>query len=281
MTEFLAHLKDKISFLQESSLEANGKHICWQVTAFDQSGVPVGSGLSTDKKNAIKIAISEFIERSFVHQLKSSKTGAIEWKLDEFPTSCGFAAGFNLRNTKLRSIAEGLERWALSNWFDYDCPLQEIQLIHATKESIITNELSKEFAHIRCFTKDFAVLFEQQLINLYLVMTIGFSSTGAFFGSAVRASRVEAIDHALTESHRHLLISRQTRDFNKFPFNRILYFSNNREKAESILNKTRTNVWPVPQVLFQKAHQESFAIVRTIFEGWTPWNHGSLGRPLY
>ncbi len=104
---------------------ANARHASgWHVTARSTDRRTLGSGFHSDLQKARKIAVAEFIERSFFKGLTSNQDST-EWGLHEFPSACGFAAGFDTDNTRLRSTFEGLERWAMAQWIDEGCPMPE------------------------------------------------------------------------------------------------------------------------------------------------------------
>jgi len=278
MIDHLMQVFPNFSSLQESFLENEDKSAVWQVTALGSDGKPVGSGFSRDLNTARKIAIAEFIERSFVLKLK--KAGDLEgWQLDNFPTACGFAAGFDSLNTQIRSIGEALERWALSQWLDYKCFLEEDKSVKWPKESQL---LIRDFDKVSVFKKEFLYSFDQKILSYHLCAIVGFNRAGAFVGSGINSCYEDALVHAVVEAHRHLLISKQERNFNIFPFNRIKYFSENKDVALDILKVERNNFWKNPSLKFQRNFQSDlFCVSRTIFEGWTPWEHGAIDRMLY
>lgn len=273
----------KLSFpefdhLEESPLRFNEQTIAWQVTAFDKGSQPFGTGFSKDRTSAQKIAIAEFIERRFLENLRESSEGE-KWKLNSNPTSCGFAVGYDNLNTKIRSIGEAIERWALSQWYDSNCPLDVIEVAVWPEESAA---FLKDFNAIKVFKKSFLFQLEEQLIPYELCLIVAFKAEGAFMGSAVRNDLVSAQAHALVEAHRHLIISTQERNFKLFPYNRIKFFSANGKMANEILNTKRISKWPNPEIEFQKNQQENlFSITRTIIKDWTPWEQGLISRMLY
>lgn len=267
----------EFSHLEESVLELANHIRIWQVTAFDLNGNSVGTGFSRDRESAQKIAIAEFIERRFVEKMRNSPE-ASKWMLKSNPTSCGFAAGFDSLNTKIRSIGEAIERWALSQWYDNQCSLQVCDPSWPM-ESV---EMVSQFEDIQVFRKSFIYEVESQLINYELCFVVAFKGLGAFVGSAVRNDFGSALSHAIVEAHRHLLISQQDRNFDIFPFNRIQFFASHSQVAMEILKRERSNPWPKPVIEFQESHCEKlFCITRTILKDWKVWEQGPLNRMLY
>ncbi len=88
----------------------------WHVSVVNQFGITCG-GLSNLREHAIRIGISEYIERFEFSRLLNTSISS-QFLLDKFPSTCGFAAGFNSLKTKKRSIAEAVERWCWSKWVD-------------------------------------------------------------------------------------------------------------------------------------------------------------------
>lgn len=278
MIEQLKSYFPDFDYIEESALSSRSTVLGWQVTAKDTSGTPMGSGFAKDLTSARKIAIAEFIERKFVQRCRKSGEKN-EWLLDIYPTSCGFAAGFDLANTKFRSTCEAIERWALSQWFDFNCPLEKYDQPFWSIESA---PLRAQFENIKVFKKSFARLTDGPLQTFELCLLFGFSEKGAFMGCAVRNSLSQALEHALIEAHRHLLIAAQDRNFNLFPFNRIRFFAENKMAALAVLEVEKRGIWPAPEVHFQKAYQNHlFTICRTIYKDWIPWELGPENRLLY
>jgi len=266
------------SHLQESSLKSGDLDSLWQVTALDKDGVPFGSGFSKELKTARKIAVAEYIERNFVLSLKGSAESE-NWKFDKFPTSCGFAAGFDPLNTQIRSIGEAIERWALSQWIDIDRYIEQVMSPVWPRDSA---NLVGAFEEILVFKKEFIYTVNSKMIPYQLCVVLALSGSGAFIGSGVRSNFQDAMTHALVEAHRHLLISTQERNFNIYPYNRIKFFSENRSAALAAIHREKTTEWPQPVLEFQRSYQnELFCITRTIFKDWIPWERGSIDRMLY
>lgn len=279
MIELVRRYFPKFGSLQESPLlgDFGGIH-GWQVTVLDTENNPVGSGFSKDSNSARKIAIAEFIERQFVSIHKGSDL-AEDWRLTTHPTSCGFAVGFDEFNTLIRSTAEAIERWALSQWVDSSCFLDEVETFNLPVEYCA---LAKDFELFRVFRREFIYEVCESLVLFNLSVVVAFKADGAYMGSAVRTSFEESLGHAVLEAHRHLIISTQERSFQKFPFNRILYFSKNRDSANAFLESSKQKNWPNPKVEFQKIDRNEFFVVcRTILKDWTPWELGQVSRMLY
>ena len=278
MIEQLRAFFPSFGYLEESPLKTAGDIQAWQVTAFDKNNSPNGSGFAKDLEAARKIAVAEFIERKFVQVLRQSPDRD-QWRLQTNPTSCGFAAGYDPLNTKIRSVGEALERWALSQWMDFNCPLDAISNLPS---SSVNSQLLKSFDELKSFKKDFVVRIDNSLISFELCVLVAFKDSGAYMGCAVRNTIEEAFAHSLVEAQRHLIISQQDRNFELFPYNRIKYFSSNKAVAIKLLESSKIGIWPLPQIDFQKEyHNDLFCICRTILKDWVRWELGPENKLLY
>ncbi|MDR3559040.1 MAG: hypothetical protein P4L58_01415, partial [Candidatus Pacebacteria bacterium] len=118
MIEILKRYYPSFSRIEESEITYGGNSLGWHSTLFDSSS-QIGSGCSQNKDSARRIATSEAIERGVFRELLKKEPKS--FLLDEFPTTSGFAAGFEPAHVKHRAIAEAVERWAWSKWIDQDC----------------------------------------------------------------------------------------------------------------------------------------------------------------
>lgn len=278
MIESLKTYFPNFSYLQESYLGSEPLDGFWQVTALEKNGEPLGSGFAKNLSAARKIAVAEFIERQFVLDLRNSSE-AEKWRLDHHPTACGFAVGFDPLNTQIRSIAEALERWALSKWMDDGCYLEKERREVCSHEGV---KVLGEFDDCFVFKKEFFVNIGKICTSFHLCVLAATRGNGSFMGSAVRTNFSDALTHSLMEAYRHYIISKQDRNFNIFPYNRILYFARNIGVAMGKIHSKKNNEWPHPILDFQRSYRnELFCVSRTIFKDWMPWERGPIDRMLY
>lgn len=271
------------SHIEESTLLANSSPIGWQVSAIDNEGIPLGTGFSPDLNYARKVAIAEFVERSFFHSIKFTDA-ATDWKIDSRPTVCGFAAGYEPRNTALRSLYEATERWALAQWIDNGKSLNRFQLpaqMHSDKKKTVL-ALLEPFGETVFLKKTLVVAFQTELVEVNVIVCVAFTEKGVFLGSAASNSFEDGIVHAAVESNRHFIISNQDRNFGIFPLNKIRFFGTNRIIADTILARPLDFQWQSPCIDFSRQIQiGDFYICRTILREWTPWEQGPIERFLY
>ncbi|USN46702.1 MAG: hypothetical protein H6626_10855 [Pseudobdellovibrionaceae bacterium] len=279
MIELMRRINPDFKEVHQSSIEYGTGETAWQVNIITENGMPISGGFGTNLEQARKVAAAEFLERSTVQRLKADESLKKEWLLDVYPTACGFAAGFDKESTKLRSIMEGLERWVVSKWIDDNYHMNEEDSPHL--ESLGQYFVS-QFDDCRFFFKSLPVLIGDRIVVARVAVVVAFSESGAFPGYSAGLEGENVWTHALLEGMRHLLIARNSPRVDRFPYNRIFYFSDHRQKVEAILSKNRREKWPTPQPLFFHSETfDGFYMSRTIFKGWKSWHDGPIDRFLY
>lgn len=237
----------------------------------------VGSGFARQKETAKKIAFSELNERYIVQQLSSDSSIAPSWLLD-FDESCsGFAIGFSRSKTIVRAICEGCERWAISQWIDGRLELPEISCA-----PMFGNSLSTEFEDYSVFTKEFPILLSDKVLNIHVAVVLAWTTKGVFPGYGANLNSQDSLKHAFIEATRNYLIYKNQKAKDYFPFDRISFFAENKSLAQDIINSIEKSNWPSPTLKFLRAEQfNDFWLARAIFDGWEPWQRGSVTRFLY
>ena len=165
--------------------------------------IALGGGLAKNLNISRRIAVAESLERTTVDRLKLSKASCFEWHLDSFPTTCGFAAGFEREPTRMRSYCEAVERWAWSQWIDYGFDLEE-----TTPKSLsnLTQVLLHPFEKVKFFVKKIKVSIVPSRA-LYFGVVIGERGKGVFPGSRVCSDPENIWLHAAVEARRHFLVT--------------------------------------------------------------------------
>ena len=257
----------------------------WHSAIIDKFGNPISGGFSFDKMQARKIALAEFIERKKVNELFNiSDKSKKEWGLDLIPTACGFAAGFNLQNTIQRSINEAVERWVMSKWIDNGCyieqlPQNKIQNLDPASEFFVS-----QFDEVLFFKKEVVLQVNDQYQKITVGQTMGLTEFGIFPGSSAQFNNGQVWQHALLESYRHYLGVQNNPDFSTFPGNKVLFFANNKKIALNQISNATKESWPVPEIILhqhQSFESDNYFLARTIINGWSSWNSGSIERFLY
>lgn len=278
-------LADNKIKIQEYTLYDQIGENFWHTT-FLSEGVPLCGGYGKSKNYSRSVAAAEYLERTKYIELSNSTSDIKKkWGLDLIPTGCGFAAGFNQRNTIIRSLAEGLERWVISKWVDEECYLEE-------KDS---NNLSKTFAKpsrwymsqfdfVRFFYKEVVIQISKDFFKFKIAVVLCFKGDGVFMGSSADLEGKNIWLHALVESFRHLRIVKAENPRNVFPYNRIFYFSKNAEVIKKQVNKCIKQQWSDPKIILNHIEffeSEGYYLARSIFSNWRSWNLGGNERFLY
>lgn len=256
-----------------SELAGHTHASCYTDTGFG------GSGFSLKREAAQRKAFAELNERYIVYQLVRHEKWKKDWKLD-FDSSCsGFSVGFSKDKTLLRSLLEGCERWALSQWADKGFILEPIKAPH----SEVLEQMGQFFSESTLFKIEVPLLFGENLIKAQVAVFLGWTENGVYAGYGTKLSLRDAIEHSSIEALRNYLIHKNQQTRSHFPYNRIHYFANSRKVAEEVVASIqRSDSWPTPQLSFVKI--ESFNdlwIARSIFRDWRPWQDGSVSRFLY
>lgn len=266
-----------ISEIKDKSDNILGYHS----TVMDSLETPIAGGFATSLNEANKIALAEFIERKTVKRFAAESKSKKEWHLDKLQTGCGFAVGFDKRNTLLRSICEGVERYVLSQWIDNKKPLRKVN----PPLSQIGNYFYAQFESVDFYHVEVPFVSERSAFSVHIGATVGLSEKGAFLGSNAQVGPCDLWTHALLESFRHFLLSVNTETKDIFPYNRVHFFSKNKEIALKSIPRGPIKKLAAPSISFSKIEQlqedPSVFIARTIFHGWRRWSEGNEDRFLY
>jgi hypothetical protein len=274
-------LNPNLRQLQESPIFDNkGKEIAWHCATVTQNEGFSG-GFHRDRMTARKIAIAEFIERTYVNSL--FKTNFKEWQFNKVPTGCGFAVGFNKESTTFRSVCEAVERWTLSKWIDEGFIMDKVKPSIKLKSSIF---FSESFESLEYFQKYIAVkINDTQILTINVGAVVGYLGNGAYMGSRASLDIEDVWEHSLLEAYRHFLIVKNSQESSEFPFNRIFHFGRHKEDAVEQIRAANRSCFPVATIDFQKiepiAEDKNIFIARTILAGGKPWNQGPTSRFLY
>ncbi len=258
------------------------------------NGEIYASGTHKDNSIAIRICIAEALERKLSNKLMLTKFERDVFKLNEFPTTCGFACGFEDDKTKFRAIAEGIERWAWSKWIDSHFSLEEVNIDGKNFEKL-TMSMLNEFKNFRVFFKSFDIIINNTIFKFYLNIFLGFSNTGIFPGSRVSLNQdsLDDISHSILEAYRcyrnyNLLESNQV-DFQNTSdiiAERAVFFGSRQDLAlEQIsLSQTGNKTWEQPHILLlQKARTQLNGVYlwRCLMNDYIGWHQGEKNRFVY
>jgi hypothetical protein len=271
--------------LVEAPVFESGAFNYWHSTVVNELGIPISGGFGEVKSLARKVAVSELIERQTYRELMNGTSEEKRsWKLDGFPTGCGFAAGFEREATARRSISEGIERWVMSQWIDegFHIPESEVNISELDK---VSRFLIEQFDQVKFYFIAAKAEVEGKVHTINVAQTMGLKNGGIFPGSSAQVTGGSIWQHALLESFRHLIGVKNNPDRpGVFPDNKVHFFAKNAEIAIQQIAKADRHDWPKATLSLHKTkdlYDGRFFVCRTIFSGWTSWHEGPIERFLY
>jgi hypothetical protein len=275
------------SILEESKIYDNANRaIGWHSSALDKSGHAISSGTSSSREIAKRIAVSELFERSIINYLSTTEEKE-DYSLTDFPSSSGFAFGFEKYSTMYRSIAEACERWAWSKWIDNGFHLEDYYL-NVDKLSHLSRFYYDHFDEVKCFYKKFEVDVNGKMIPLHFGVTVGIKEKGVFPGSRVASLNEDIFEHGLLEAYRHLKIfenSLKNQDYEDIVSKRINFFGSNKEIAlHQIFQSQKKAKWPIPKLRILKnipLDTEEGFLWRSLCHDFIGWHEGTKERFVY
>lgn len=152
---------DKI--IEAEIFSKHGESIGWHSSAVGLDQLPISSGSSHNKILARRIAIAELCERSLVSEIFKGPERDV-FLCKEFPSTSGFAFGFDQAQTKLRSIAEACERWVWSKWIDEGFILDEINIQHRDLTKLAQFYLD-DFENVKFYKKNINVFIDSKILQ--------------------------------------------------------------------------------------------------------------------
>lgn len=233
------------------------------------------------------MAVAEAFERSFFYKIICDEKLKMELDLVNYPSTSGFAAGFDETSTRFRAICEGVERWAWSKWIDEHFKIEED--IGKKLNSKLTAHLLNDFTDCKWFRKDFFVeVSPAEKIKLSLVIFLGLTNDGIFPGSRVSTKIDNLYEHPVIEAHRNLINSKlrdqNTRGTGDIIEQRVFYFAKNKKLAlEQIAMASKQN-WPELQLSLLKNIQTNIPeifLYRCLFKNFIGWHEGARERFVY
>ncbi len=185
----LNHLKELNplieKFYSQDVFSSDGQNIGKKYVCADSEGNIISGGTAQAGDLAKRIAIAEAFERSYLSIIRKSSELREKFMWDQFPSSSGFAAGFDRQTTRFRSICEGLERWSWSQWVDkkYILPSLNSENLNLCP---LAKELARPFDKTFWFKKNFQlVISNEESFDLSFVVFLGCFKNGIFAGSRV------------------------------------------------------------------------------------------------
>lgn len=285
MTNILKSRFFKAASLENAPLVVDGRKIGWHSAFILNGGRAIGGGCGRTLDQSQRIAVSEVIERGVFHQICDEMPE--EFMLKDFPSSCGFAAGFDDERTKYRAVAEAVERWALSQWIDYGYLLKPVKSSDAGI-SELAGFFQRQFDEVLYFHKELRINCENRFMTLRFGVCVGLRDGGAFPGARVCSVDESPWEHCLIEAWRHTLIAKESIDrdsSNRKYRERVIYFGSNSKAAlNAIQSAKRQDQWPEPRLMLLKkapnAPIGSF-VWRALCSNYIGWHLGGANRFVY
>lgn len=245
-------------------------------------------GTATTKEVALRIAIAEAFERSYVDLIAKGPQSSLDFDMKAYPSSSGFAAGFDKESTRFRAICEGLERWAWSKWIDEHYNIPSLKK-YEYELSALSRNLINSFDEYLWFKKDFVVdISPTEKLELSLVIFLGIHGNGIFPGSRVSTSQDDLFQHPIIEAHRNLtnaLLSKTSPvAIQDIIQERTHFFAENKSLALSQVEKALISKWPVPEIKLLKefpTESNELFIYRCLFKDFVGWHEGAVDRFVY
>jgi len=284
MIEIVKMFAPTFSKFEEAPIILGGTEVGWHSTILDANNNALAGGCSRDRDTARRIAVSEIIERGTFLDLidKCPK----EYLLDEFPTSCGFAAGFENTATKNRALAEAVERWSWSKWID-----QKFAITSVSKDKISFSPVSRfffsQFENVKFFHNFLDVEIDGNLVPVQFAVCLGFKGSGVFPGSRVCTINESPWEHSLVEAWRNILIAEHAKmSIKKLDFYRarIKFFSENKEEAIKQIPIRLQAPWPSPRLRLLRQipnTPQGTYVWRALCYDYLPWHIGNERRFVY
>jgi len=275
-------------FEEQPFFSKTGAELGWHSTALGYQKRPLGSGFGFDRHSARRIALSETIERAFVRNCKEGRRDGTAFFIDRFPTTCGFAVGFQSDFARDFSIFEALERWVRAQWIDRKMEIPEVRLSDFS-QSALFRELISVFEETRCFRLELEFL--DPLMNkvrcVQAVFILGFLGGGVFSGSRVGPLDLSPWEHAAMESWRHFQIYKNQNP-STFPadsyIQRLWFFGNNAQIALQKIDEANCKKWTRPNFLLHHSEgllEVGVTVWRTLCDNYSSFHEGPIERFIY
>lgn len=280
LEQFLNRIPD-FKEIQESPITLEGRDVAFHASVILQNGYCQGTGFSQDVKVAKQIALSEALERQVVFDLaKSAQKG--DYLLDEYPSTCGFAVGYDPESTKQRAVAEAVERWLRSKWIDDRYALLEFPLRKPELNSL-EGWFAEHFNEIRCFVGSNQITVDGVVHTANSLIVVGLTRDGAFVGSKTVLDGKVPLLSALVELHRHLRLSEEiTQTYGELEV--IKHFAKNKSLALEQITRASRRPLPEPQLRLLKevpTGVEGAYCYRALCENFRGWHGNDVRRFVY
>ena len=286
----MKYFKEEIKNISYHELKIADQSIGWDCYLYNKENRIVAGGTHKLKEVALRIGFAEFAERSLSKKIANTNSLSIKFKTKEFPTSCGFAAGFCKISTENRALLEGIERWAWSKWIDDKIKIDKIRIFKSSLDTFVNYQLTPftkvdlYFQEIDC--SQFAQL--KEFGKIIFGALLCYTEKGVFLGSRVSNSLNDILNHSSIEANRafkiHSDLSEKDFDEKKnFFYSRLNFFASNKNLAPNF-DEFNSSVFPTPNLNFLETFSEdhsSIFVSRALLSDFIPWNIGDEKRFIY
>jgi hypothetical protein len=269
-------------------LDKYNYHVGYQSFLYDLNSYPISGGTHEDKDISIRIAIAEAFERSLFLKISQDVELSKRFMIEEFPSTSGFAAGFDKQSTRFRAICEGVERWCWSKWIDEKFILEKIMT--PINFSTLSKSLIDQFDSYDLYSKNLKIsISETENLNLKFVVFLGYKNNGVFPGSRVSTEFDDLYEHSVIEASRNLnnqkflQIDSESSDLDIIE-KRMFYFSQNKTVALNIINESKNFDWPKPEIEMLEGYDtqiENVYLFRALLKDFVGWHLGDEKRFVY
>lgn len=270
-------------YFEEYSISLNAEKSYWHSSIIENDR-PKSSGFSSAKGKSRNISVNEYFERSLVQSFKKT-TSRNDWKLNEYPTGCGFAVSQKKDLAVVRSLAEAIERWSIGLWIEEGLQFDEVNTPNLNKDELSVWKFFQEhFKAVLCFSKTVGLLINSKIYEYQVFATICLTEQGVYPGFSVKSPGKSPWVHAMVESYRHFLAAKNLNLRNVFPENRIRFFSLSKDVALSQIYKKSNLRWPIAEIDFHKTlylKDHNLYLARSILKNQIEWSSGSVERFLF
>jgi len=276
-----------LKFVIQDIQDANALSIGVRCFGIEKDGTTFSGGTASTSEIAKRIAIAEAFERSLIDVVAKDEKLSKKFNMAYFPSSSGFASGFDRASTRFRAICEGLERWVWSKWID-----EQYRLSPHPKNEVILNplaaHLSSSFDEVFWYSKNFLLpITLEENLPLTIIIFLGCKDNGIYPGSRVSRSTDDLYTHPIIEAQRNY----SNTQLNKVALpdddiikKRTFYFANNKKQAFEQILKANIDSWPEPKLRLLEELDTNITEVflyRCLLENFMGWHLGPVNRFVY
>ena len=266
--------------LQEAPIKDElGNILGWHSNVILEGRRIAGSGTHSDRAMSRTIALSEAMERRMMTSLQKSEN-VDRLLLSEYPTSCGFAFGFDREATRDRALAEGVERWLRSKWIDEHFCIPNVPKTEVSPQLNPLGRLMADlFENVGYFQTTNTMIVRGELVEFFSCIVVGIKGQGAFVGSRTSLSSHDLWTHALIEAWRHLIIFERSTERDRPDLKSIFYFGTHKKEALHQVELACIEPFPEPSLRLLEevnTHVGGFYCFRALchdFQGWHGENY--------